>query len=347
MLLLLFFQATANALVTGITGSTSQSDADVVVYAATARGNPAVSVLDSATVEQVQQVPGVAAAGGVGQTFVVANRGSEDEDAVVVGLDFAAPGVPTTLAEGRLPAAEGEALFSTSGFSPAWEVGDIASLQGSDVEVEVVGIADDAAANASPTLYLPPATYESILRSRIGPAAPVPLSFVAVAVESGMDADAVAASIGSQVEGVEALPKDQAVAALPGISTITRSFGILYILLYLVVAIVTGVFFLILTVQKRDALVLLRAVGAERRDVVRLVLLQVLGVVGIGVLLGAALAGGLLRAAQDTFGASLDARTTITSGLAVLAIGLLASFGAIRRVNAIEPVEATRSGGLS
>ncbi len=69
---------------------------------------------------------------------------------------------------------------------------------------------------------------------------------------------------------------------LPGAGQITQSFGILYLLLFVVVTIVTGVFFLILTVQKSDALVLLRAVDASRADVVRPVLIQVVIIVGLG-----------------------------------------------------------------
>ena len=111
-------------------------------------------------------------------------------------------------------------------------------------------------------------------------------------------------------------------------------------------AITTGVFFLILTVQKQDALVLLRAVGARRRDVVLPVLGQVLGVTVGGALLGALAAAGLLAAAQATFGAALDPAAAVRTVVTVGTLGVLASLGALRRVLAIDPVEATTGGGL-
>jgi ABC-type antimicrobial peptide transport system permease subunit len=66
------------------------------------------------------------------------------------------------------------------------------------------------------------------------------------------------------------------------------------------------VFFLILTVQKEDALVLLRAVGASSRDVITSVLIQVLVVVGLGALIGSAVTAGLLALTRDVFGAGLQ-----------------------------------------
>ena len=110
--------------------------------------------------------------------------------------------------------------------------------------------------------------------------------------------------------------------------------------------IVTGVFFLILTVQKRDALVLLRAVGARRRDVVVPVLVQVVVVVGFGALVGSGVTAGLLAAARGTFGAGLDPGTAATSSAVILVLGLVAAGGAVRRVLAIDPAEATTSGGI-
>src|SRR5690606_28703315 len=130
------------------------------------------------------------------------SRGGEAEDAVLIGLDPDGPGAPRTLTEGRVAVANGEAVFSASGFSEVWQVGDVAELDDSGLEVEVVGVARDAAANASPTLYVPLTTYEELVRTRIGTAAPLPVSFVAVHVDDGGDPATVAAAIESSVDGL-------------------------------------------------------------------------------------------------------------------------------------------------
>lgn len=345
ILLLLFFQAVAGTLVRSLTGAVEQQSADVLVYDARSRLNPSASVLAPAAVEQVAGVAGVQAAGPVSLTVATGRpAGGEDLDVALWGFDPEGPGAPTTLVEGRLPDASGEAVFSASSFDDALTVGDDLTVAGQ--EVKIVGVADDAAFNVLPTLYTTVPTYESVVQARAGGAPEVPISLVAVTVADGAAPEVVAADIEAGVGGVQALDRAAAVDALPGVSTITQSFSILYVLLFIVVTIVTAVFFLILTVQKRDALVLLRAVGARRRDIVAPVVWQVLVVVGAGVGVGTALAAGLLAAARDTFGAALDGSTTLLSAAAVLALALVGSAAAIRRVLAIQPVEATRTGGI-
>ena len=56
---------------------------------------------------------------------------------------------------------------------------------------------------------------------------------------------------------------EAAIENLPGVGSITQSFAVILLLAFIVVVLVTWVFFLILTVQKTSSLTLLRAVGAS------------------------------------------------------------------------------------
>ena len=49
----------------------------------------------------------------------------------------------------------------------------------------------------------------------------------------------------------------------PGVAQIQQSFRLIFLLYGLVIPLVTGMFFLILTLQKAQSLTLLRAVGAS------------------------------------------------------------------------------------
>ncbi|HSJ46843.1 MAG TPA: ABC transporter permease [Euzebyales bacterium] len=227
---------------------------------------------------------------------------------------------------------------------PQAGVGDRVALDGVDGGLEVVGLVEGGAANALPTWYVIAPTLQAAVDARAGTSLPPTVSYVAATVDG--DASAVAQRITAEVDGVEALDRATAVSSLPGIGTISQSFGILYVLLYLVVGIVTAVFFLILTVQKREALLLLRAVGARRRDVVVPTLVQLVVVVGIATLLGGGTASGLLWLARDTFGATFDPATVAVTSGAMLALGLVAGTLSVRRILHIEPVEAVRTAGL-
>jgi putative ABC transport system permease protein len=346
VVLLLFFQSVAATLTAALTGAIANQTGEVLVYDDQARRNPSASVLRDDTVTEIAGVDRVGAAVAVHQTFATVSGPGGQAEAVLVGLDLGGPGTPAAVTEGRLPRADGEALASGSGFEAPYPIGSQVEVVPDGPSLRVVGLADGAAFNASPTLYMATATWQDAVRQRTGAAGALPPSYAAVAPADGSTPDDVVAAIDAQVANVDAVDRATAATALPGVETIEQSFGILYGLLYVVVAIVTGVFFLILTVQKRDALVLLRAVGARRRDVVAPVLIQVVTVIAAGVLIGVAATAGLLTAARETFGSSLTASTTTVSAGVLLALGLLAAAGAVRRVLSIEPVEATQHGGI-
>ena len=352
VLLLVFFQTVGGALVSSLTGAVANQSGEILVYDARARLNPVASVLAPDVVGQVASVDGVARAGPVAVSIFTGTvdrggAGTQSVDVALWAAEPGAPGLPTTAEPDDVDRLRrtGSAVLGSSSFDQVLDGDDVVALQPGDVEVRVVGTAEDAAFNAVPTLYTDLDTYRAAVRARTG-TQDVPVSLVAVTPVEGADIAEVAERITAQVPGVRAVERSAAVGSLPGVGSVNQSFAILDVLLYIVVTIVTGVFFLILTVQKRDALVLLRAVGARRRDVVVPVLLQVVVVVGVGVLVGTGLAVGLLSAARDTFGASVAPVTVATSGAVVLALGLVAALGAVRKVVAIEPVEAVTTGGL-
>ena len=349
VLLLLFFQAVAGTLTSGLTGGLESSSADVLVYDQQARRNPATSILSPEVEAEVAAAPDVVATSPIGlSVFTGTVDGSSSADAEVdvqlVGGDPSGPSVPADIASGRLPSAQGEALFSGSSFDSPIEIGQQVKVEG--VSFKVVGTADDAAFNVLPTLYVPYEDYVLASQARAGKSIDVAPSLIGVSVAKGADPAEVARSLTKSIDGVEALDRSEAVAALPGVGQITQSFSILYLLLYIVVALVTGVFFLILTVQKEDALVLLRAVGASSRDVIASVLIQVLVVVGLGALIGSAVTAGLLALTRDVFGAGLQLSTAALTVGVILVLGLVASVGAVRRVLAIDPINATTNRGI-
>ncbi len=344
VLLLLFFQAVAGTLTSGLTGGLESSSADLFVYSERARLNPANSLIVTGTAESVAEVDGVAEVAPIGLAVFTGSGPKGDVDVELVGGDPEGPSVPAEIADGRLPETAGEALFSASSFDDPMEIGDTVEVE--DITFTIVGTADDAAFNVLPTLYVLFDDYAAATKSRAGAPIDVSPTMLGVTVTAGSDPLSVVDDVNAAVEGVEAVDKAAAIDGLPGVGQITQSFNILYVLLYIVVAIVTGVFFLILTVQKEKALILLRALGAASSDIVKSVLIQVLVVVGSGAVVGTLVTAGLLNLTTDLFGATLDPRTTVITIAAIVVLGLAASVGAVRRVLAIDPLEATRVRGI-
>ena len=176
-------------------------------------------------------------------------------------------------------------------------------------------------------------------------------NLVGVEPMSGVDPTDLAASITEQVDGVEALDRATAVASLPGVSSIQQSFAIILGLAFVVVILLTGFFFLIITVQKTASLTLLRAVGAGSWFLLRNLLLQVLLVIGAALVIAIPLTIFAVSAASSAaFSATTEPSVLLITSISILILGVLASIGAMRRVTKIDPAAATArmaGGGLA
>ena len=148
--------------------------------------------------------------------------------------------------------------------------------------------------------------------------------------------------IDAAVPGTEALTRQEAVDGNPGVQGVNQSFNIILGLAFLVVALVVGFFFLILTVQKAKALTLLRAVGAPSGYLVRNLLAQISLILGAGILSGIVLVW-LVGAVSPTGDVAVDLqpRDVLSTAIGLVVISLLGGVVSIRRVLRIDPLRAT------
>jgi putative ABC transport system permease protein len=350
--LILFQQTLAGSLLGQFTGGLEHQSASVLVYAADARRSVDGSRILPDQAAAVARVPGVAQAGPIGEgSFSVRPDGGELADTTVFGYELGGPGAPTTLSSGRLPQTDGEAVASAQDASAGFAIGARVQVEPGGAPITIVGLADDAEFNVQPTLFVSYATYEDLVRTTNPDAQGVLPNLIGVEPESGATPESVAAAITEQVQGVEALDRDAAVASLPGVSSIQQSFGIILGLAFIVVVLLTGFFFLILTVQKTPSITLLRAVGASGGFLLRSLLVQVLIVIGAALVIAIPLTVLAVKgAASGGFTATVEPNVVITTSIAIVVLGIVASIGAMRRVARIEPAAATArlaGGGLA
>lgn len=340
--LIVFQQALLGALVDRFVGAIERQSADVLVYGDQARRNIQASVVDPAAVTQVAAVDGVAEAGPLGlSTFTVALDGVPDaRDAVLIGYDLDGPGAPTTLSEGRLPAGDGEAVAAAGAEDDGFRIGNrLRVLPGGD-PIEIVGLADGAYLSVEPAVFVSFETWAAARRAVNPDAADVAPSAVAVHVADGEDPAQLATRITGAVDGVEALDRQTASDESPGVASVNQSLGLVLALTFAIVAVVVGFFFLLLTAQKREALTLLRALGAPAGSLVLALVAQLAVVLAGGIVAGTLLAAGLLVVAGVELDAEIDPSAVAVTSTVVLVCSLLASVGAIRRVLRLQPIAA-------
>ena len=348
--LIIFQQTLAGALLGFFTGGIEHQSAEVLVYNEDARRNVEGSLILPGQLEAIAAVDGVQVAAPLGENTFTVRADGELQDAVVFGYELGGPGAPTRLVEGRMPEAEGEAVASSVDADNGFGIGEVVAVVPGGYEIRVVGLAEESRFAVLPTLFASYPTFEAASFAANPDAQAVRPSLVAVDPAPGVDPTELAAAITATVDGVEALDREAAVESLPGVSSVRSSFSVVLLLAFIVVVLITGFFFLILTVQKTQALTLLRAVGASGGYLVSNLAIQVTLVTVLGV----ALAAGLLAVAAGVSGQEFpieaDPRLILTTGGAVLALALLASLASVRRVARIDPFTATSrttGGGLA
>ncbi len=335
--LIVFLSSLSGALLRTFTGAIESLPADGVVYADSARSNVQASRMDPAVTAAVVGVPGVADTGSLGVLSVNAVVAGEPDQLQVVGVEVGSPSQPTDVRDGRFPSGPGEAAVDASQVDVA--LGDEILVRGSSAPLVVTGRLVGTQLGTD-TAWVTAEGYVALL-TELNPGLPVvPVNAVAFTVDPGADAAAVAAQIQQAVPGTEALTLDAAVAAIPGVDSVGRTFGLLVGITFVIGVVVVGFFFLILTVQKLRAFTLLRATGASTRGLAGSVAAQIVAVVLVASALATLLAWGALTGLSTGLAVSIDPVGTAGVAGAVLLASLGAGLLSVRRIARIDPATA-------
>jgi putative ABC transport system permease protein len=348
--LILFQQALLGSLLLSFTGAVENQSATVLVFSEEARKNLAGSVILPPQQAQIEAVDGVGTSAPLGQTTLTVEADGEDTDASVFGFRPGGPGEPTRVIEGRLPSTPTEAVASTEDQAIGFGLGDTVVSVDGDIVLTIVGLTERSRFSVAPTIWVTFDGYIALREASNPDATAVLPSVVALTPADGVSPADLAAAVDDQVDGVQALTRGQAVSEAPGVSSVNTSFQLILGLAFLVVAVVIGFFFLILTVQKQSTLTVLRAIGAPTSYLVKALLTQIALVVGVGIALGGLLTFAAVRGASTGLPLSIEPGTLALSAVGVVVLSLVGSAFTLLRVSRIDPADVLNrqnTGGLA
>jgi putative ABC transport system permease protein len=347
--LILIQQALQDGLITSFVGGIRNQSAPVLVYSVDGQRTLQGSIITPDLEDAVVGAPGVGRTARLGQsTFTVRVGDDGTSDAAVVGSDDPDLGRPDDLTDGRRPMAPGEAVGSDVDFTVGDEVTVVpAGADAGPVTLAVVGVARDVQISVTPTVFTDFATYADAVRSANPDATDVPPNAIAVQPADGVAPATVVEDINAADPEADALTRADAADEAPGVAQVRQSFQVIFLLYGLVVPLVTGLFFLIVTLQKARSLVLLRAVGARAGVLARALLVQVTTVVVLGLAVGVALYAPLTRARIGGLALRFDPTAVAAWSALLLVLGLVSALVSVRRVLRIEPVDATMGPGVT
>lgn len=342
--LVLVLAALSDGLFIGTTGALASSDADALVYSSDGRRSLVRSELPIADLPTLAGVEGVADAGALGVLLATAATDGEAFDIAVIGHLPGRVGEPTQLEEGRRPATNEPfaGLADVSLRDKGIELGSSVLLTGSTQPVEVIGFVTDARYLLAGTLWVTLDTWES-LRFEIRPET-IGRGSVAqalpFAVADGVPVATVMAAVDAAFGNTETVTTDDAMLSIPGVARQASTFTAIIVVSFVVVGLVIGLFFALVTLEKRAQLAILKAIGSSDYLLLRGVLLQALIATVAGYVVGFGLSRLLALVLPPTVPVDFLAGTARTLFFATIVMGAVGATLSFRRIIRIDPASA-------
>lgn len=343
--LALVLAALGDGLYYGASGAIRTSSADLYVFSKDGREDLTRSSLPAADGARIAAVPGVAEVGAVGSLQGTARGPHGLFDLALFGTVPDRPGGPTHVLSGRLPRAgeTGTAAADQTLRRQGFSLGDRVMVSGSSVPITIVGFTDDSRYELQPTLWTTVATWQSVraqARPEFAGQSQAVQAFT-VALSPGAAAAPTAARIDAAMGGqTQTITRDAAVLALPGLALQRSTLNQIVYTTFGVAAVVIGLFFALITLEKRTQLAILKALGASTRYLASGIVVQSLAVCAVGVVLG--IAGSRLLAAlvPATVPVTFRSTTAVVVVLATFVTGVVGAAFSFRRVTHIDPASA-------
>ncbi len=317
-------------------------DADALVYAETANLSVIRSELGAGSVAAASQLPGVTDSTPIGYFGVNIRKAdgsvsSKAKSAALIGFELDSIGQPRVISGKNLVATDQDGILADKTFLKATglSVGDTVTLayRLSSGNFRIVGEIDEGAFFFQPTVYVLRTTWQTMRYGGSGPDQPV--ASILLLKGRGL--------AGRSGEGFQVVSKDTAFKNIEGVSAQQSTVNALKFFGYLIGALIIGVFFYVLTLQKVAQIGVLKAVGASSGYVVRQILVQVLALALGGVVIAVPLAWLTNRALQQLPAQVPLAFTTsafLITSAAMVATSLIGAAFSARQAIKVDPIIA-------
>jgi putative ABC transport system permease protein len=335
--LALVLAALSDGLYLGSTGAYRSTPANVFVFSQGSDFELSGSSIDDAVADSVADVDGVESVGRLSSFNTPATSSGQELQLTLLGADQTT--MPSFIIEGRRPEpGKTEVLVDQQTTKRGLQIGSTISINDGP-DLQVVGVAEDAGFGFT-TAWAHHDVFSKI-RAGVSPElASLSGKSQAFGVVTG---SAEASTAIERATGMIVATPQQAINALPAASQQKTTLdGIVYTT-FAVAAIVVGLFFALLTLEKRSEYAVLKAIGMSNLTLVGAIFVQAV----MSSVVGFALGFGLSRLAGVLIPADVPALflggTALTLLGITLVMGVLGAVFSFRRIARVDP--ATALGG--
>lgn len=260
------------------------------------------------------------------QTSLIVSNDSTDENAFLFGVEDESFILPS-LESGDMYNSTGEVVADASLKEEGFQIGDTLSLTSSDETIEITGFTESAKYNAAPTLYGSMETVREI-NPMYADGAVSALVIQQENSSSELDENLVMMSI------------EDFINELPGYQAQNLTLNFMIIFLFVISALVIGIFLYVITLQKRQLFGVLKAQGFTNGMLASSVFSQTLILSSIGTIIGLGLTLVTGMFLPDVVPITFDYLTLAFYAVVLVAVALLGGLLSVVSIRSVDPLES-------
>lgn len=302
------------------------------------------SVLSEDLVNEANQLPGVEDAAAIGTTpgSIILGDSTNDSNkktsVMLTGIEVGSFLEPEVIAGNGLDTENlNKVIANETLIDEGFAIGDLITIAGTDIELEISGFAENETLNHLPVVYMSMSTFReykyAVPGSDMGVKDPINAVFVK---GTNLDNEEMVENL----EGIEAANKKETLNAIPGYQAENATITMMLGFLILISAVVIAVFFYVLTTQKVHQFGVLKAIGASNGFVIGSVIAQVFLLSSISIMIGIGLTYLTAMVLPEGMPFNLLPHLVINYSLILLAISLFGSLFSVRKIIKIDPLTA-------
>lgn len=334
--LVLFVTGLAQGLASDNASAMKNMKADYLVMEKEADQRLSRSILTEEQWKDIAAITGDASATPLGVQMATLTRDntSAKVDAAFFAIDTDHMLAPEVV-EGRMIGKDSanEVLADRSLKEDGLKLGDQVIDQASGEKFAIVGFTEGQSFSHAPVLHMNDQGWAAL-----HPQGSERGSFYnAVAVTAESDQ---ADTLAHKVDGIDVVPKDEALKGIPGYQEEQGSLLMMIVFLFLIAAFVLAVFFYVITIQKTGQFGVLKAIGAPTGYLARNLIAQVMLLSVISLLISIGLTYGVAAMIGDGIPFDLSPQIVLLSAGLFLFVSLIGSLLSLYRVVKIDAIEA-------
>ncbi len=353
-LLVLFIAALGEGLANGNREYIANLDADLVVFLEKSDFNISSSRLESNTARSIRRLDGVEDAGPIHTSTTEIVSLDEPLKVSLLGVEADRPGMPELLEGRAFRGGDAREVVIDRGVAirSGLEVGDkieVRSTQGVNDEfftLEVVGVVDGQSYFFQPTIFVAPATWETIRpqsEAELNSDTPFP-NIIAVKLSDPAQQDQMKRRLVENETNIEVTDIATTINNIPGYSAQQGTVQAQGFFTLLIGVLVIGGFFQIQILQKVPQIGVLKAIGSTNGVVGWAAVIQIVVITALGVAIGGVLTFLFSLGLPPTIPFVFNGTRSIVAVLLLLLIGPLGGMVSILYAVRIEPLKALRLG---